>query len=40
MFIMEEGGIKKEIPSICELDATRFGDLNRETLEDKVCVKL
>lgn len=36
MFIMKEVGIKEEIPSMHELDATSFGDLNWETLVDEV----
>lgn len=37
MFIMKEVGIKEEIPSMRELDATSFGDLNWGTLVDEVC---
>lgn len=36
MFIMKEVGIKEEIPSMRELDATSFGDLNWKTLVDEV----
>lgn len=36
MFIMKEVGIKEEIPSMRDLDATSFGDLYWETLVDEV----
>lgn len=39
MFIMKEVEGKEEIPSMRELDATSFGDLNLETLVDEVPFK-